>query len=285
MGDLVFKLADEEVPRDRLALLLEHFSKLSDERESWRVMYPLAEVLLLLTCATICSCDDFDEIAAWGESHLPFLRRFSEFHFGIPSERWLRDLVNRIDPILFGRCFESWIAALWPDRHDLIAIDGKTSRRTHDKRKGLKALHTLSAYATNARLTLAQLSVPEKTNEITAIPELLDQLAETKQLKGALVTIDAMGCQVEIADKIVAHGADYLLALKGNQPTLEADVESYFDDAPADRTRRQNDSRERPRPHRDEDLYGLERRGLDRLRSQLSRPAALYQHQDDLEGA
>ena len=124
MDDLIFKLADEEIPRDRLALLLEHFSKLSDERESWRVMYPLAEVLLLLTCATICSCDDFDEIATWGESHLAFLRRFSEFHFGIPGERWLRDLVNRIDPIMFGRCFESWIAALWPGRHDLIAIDG-----------------------------------------------------------------------------------------------------------------------------------------------------------------
>ena len=232
MHDLVLKLADEEVPRDRLALLLEHFSKLSDERESWRVMYPLSEVLLLLTCATICSCDDFDEIAAWGESHLDFLRRFSEFHFGVPGERWLRDLVNRIDPTMFGRCFESWIAALWPGRHDLIAIDGKTSRRTHDKRRGVKALHTLSAYATNARLTLAQLSVPEKTNEITAIPDLLDQLAEANQLKGALVTIDAMGCQVEIADKIVAHGADYLLALKGNQPTLEADVERYFDDAP-----------------------------------------------------
>ena len=101
-------------------------------------------------------------------------------------------------------------------------------------RKGLKALHTLSAYATNARLALAQLSVPEKTNEITAIPELLDQLAETRQLEGALVTIDAMGCQVEIADKIVAHKADYLLALKGNQPTLEADVEDYFRTAPAD---------------------------------------------------
>jgi len=232
MEDLVFKLAGDEVPRDRLALLLEHFSKLSDERESWRVMYPLAEVLLLLTCATICSCDDFDEIAAWGKSHLSFLRRFSDFYFGIPGERWLRDLVNRIDPILFGRCFDSWIAALWPGRHDLIAIDGKTSRRTHDKRQGLKALHTLSAYATNARLTLAQLSVPEKTNEITAIPELLDQLADAQRLEGALVTIDAMGCQVEIADRIVAHHADYLLALKGNQPTLEADVESYFGDAP-----------------------------------------------------
>ena len=101
------------------------------------------------------------------------------------------------------------------------------------QRKGLKALHTLSAYATNARLTLAQLSVREKTNEITAIPELLDHLAQNGQLAGALVTIDAMGCQVEIADTIVDHGADYLLALKGNQPNLEADVVSYFKDAPA----------------------------------------------------
>ncbi|MFT4181870.1 MAG: ISAs1 family transposase [Rhizobium sp.] len=233
MDDLVVRFVGEDAPRPRLALLLEHFSELSDDREPQRIMYPLNEMLLLVTCATICSCDDFDEIVAWGKHHLAFLRRFSEFHFGIPCERWLRILVNRIDPILFGRCFESWIAALWPDRHDLIAIDGKTARRTLEKRKGLKALHTLSAYATKARLTLAQLSVPEKTNEITAIPDLLDQLAEARQLEGALVTIDAMGCQVEIADKIVGHGADYLLALKGNQPTLEADVAAYFSDAPA----------------------------------------------------
>lgn len=191
-------------------------------------------MLLLLTCATIASCDDFDEIAAWGEHHLAFLRRFAPFDFGIPGERWLRTLVNRVDPVLFGRCFESWIKDLWPDRHDLIAIDGKTSRRTHDKRKGMKALHTLSAYATHARLTLAQLSVPEKTNEITAIPELLDHLAGTGQLQGALVTIDAMGCQADIADNITGHGADFLLALKGNQPTLEAEVEAYFDTAPQD---------------------------------------------------
>src|SRR3974377_2300953 len=222
-----------ESPRARLALLLQHFSKIEDEREPWRIVYPLKEVLLLVTCATIASCDDFDDIVAWGKHHLVFLRHFSEYHHGIPCERWLRALLNRIDPILFGRCFNSWIAALWPNRHQFIAIDGKTSRRTHDQRKGLKALHTLSAYATHARLTLAQLSVPEKTNEITAIPDLLDQLAETNHLEGALVTIDAMGCQVEIADKIVAHGADYLLALKGNQPTLEADVESYFKTAPA----------------------------------------------------
>lgn len=232
MNETIDMLADEELPRARLALLLKHFSRIDDRREPWRVMYPLSEVLLILTCATIASCDDFEDIVAWGAAHLDFLRRFAPFHFGIPCERWLATLVNRVDPVLFGRCFEDWIKALWPGRHDLIAIDGKTSRRTHDKGKGLKALHTLSAYATNARLILAQLSVPEKTNEITAIPELLDHLAETGQLAGALVTIDAMGCQVEIADKIVEHKADYLLALKGNQPTLEAEVKDYFNTAP-----------------------------------------------------
>jgi predicted transposase YbfD/YdcC len=226
-------IMDEEVPRARLALLLQHFSELDDGREPWRVMYPLKEVLLLVVCATIASCDDFDDVVAWGKHHLAFLRRFSEFHHGIPCERWLRALLNRVDPILFGGCFTGWIAALWPGRHEFIAIDGKTSRRTHDRRKGLKALHTLSAYASHARLVLAQLGVPEKTNEITAIPDLLDHLAETKQLEGALVSIDAMGCQVAIADKIVAGKADYLLALKGNQSTLQTEVHDYFADAPA----------------------------------------------------
>ena len=235
MDDIADFFANEEVPRARVALLLKHFSRLADDREPWRIVYPLAEVLLLLTCATIASCDDFEDIVAWGAHHLDFLRQFAPFHNGIPCERWLRALVNRVDPLTFGRCFEGWIRALWPDRHDLIAIDGKTSRRTHDKRKGLKALHTLSAYATNAHLTLAQLSVPEKTNEITAIPVLLDQLAEAGRLEGALVTIDAMGCQVEIAAKIVEHKADFLLPLKGNQPTMEAEVATYFETAPANK--------------------------------------------------
>jgi predicted transposase YbfD/YdcC len=216
----------------RLALLLQHFAKISDDRESWRVAYPLKEVLLLVTCATIASCDDFEAIVSWGEHHLAFLRRFSDFHHGVPCARWLRDLMNRIDPALFARCFEAFVASMWPNKHDFIAIDGKTARRTHDKSKGLKALHTLSAYATNARLTLAQLSVPEKTNEITAIPDLLDTLAEAGQLAGAVVTIDAMGCQVDIAQKILDHDAHYVLALKGNQPTLEANVVDYFKTAP-----------------------------------------------------
>jgi len=234
MSGVRVSIVEEDFPRDRLALLLKYFSAIEDEREPWRVMYPLAEVLLLVSCATIAACDDFDDIAAWGEHHVDFLRRFAPYHHGVPGARWLGILLNRIDPGLFRRCFEGWIAAMWPDQPEFIAIDGKTARRSHDRRKGAKALHTLSAYATAARLVLAQTSVPEKTNEITAIPELLDDLAEAGQLKGALVTIDAMGCQVGIAGKIIAHGADYMLALKGNQATLEADVAGYFRTAPRD---------------------------------------------------
>ena len=152
MDTLAATIPDEDIPRARVALLLKHFSVIKDDREPWRIVYPLKEVLLLVVCGTIASCDDFDDIVAWGEHHIDFLRRFAEFHHGIPCERWVRTLFNRIDPVLFGRCFNSWVAALWPDRHEFIAIDGKTSRRTHDKRNGLKALHTLSAYATNARL-------------------------------------------------------------------------------------------------------------------------------------
>jgi predicted transposase YbfD/YdcC len=271
----------DEMPRSRVAALLKQFSQLADGREPWRIMYPLSEVLFLLTCATIAGCDDFDDIVAWGEEHLDFLRRFAPFHFGIPCVRWLQTLVNRLNPVLFGRCFENWIKALWPGRHDLIAIDGKTSRRTHDKRKGLKALHTLSAYATNARLVLGQLSVPEKTNEITAIPELLDHLAETKQLKDALVTIDAMGCQVAIADKIVEHKADYLLALKGNQPTLEAEVADYFNSAPAEELVSKDAEIEKGHGRIEVRSYTASSR-VDWIASDRSYPggAALHPHQD-----
>jgi len=146
MATILDSIFDGEMPRARLALLLHHFCELDDDREPWRVVYPLSEVLLLVTCATIAGCDDFGDIVAWGEEHLDFLRHFSDFHHGIPGERWLRCLVNRVNPALFGRCFTGWVAALWPGRHDFIAVDGKTARRTHDRRKGLKALHTLSAY-------------------------------------------------------------------------------------------------------------------------------------------
>jgi len=138
MNPLAATTPDEDIPRARVALLLKHFSVIKDDREPWRVVYPLREVLLLVVCGTIASCDDFDDIVAWGEDHIDFLRRFCEFYHGIPGERWVRTLFNRVDPVLFSRCFKSWVAALWPDRHEFIAIDGKTSRRTTTSAKGSK---------------------------------------------------------------------------------------------------------------------------------------------------
>jgi predicted transposase YbfD/YdcC len=137
--------------------------------------------------------------------------------------------MNRIDPDLFAACFSSWVAECWPTRPDLVAIDGKTSRRSHDRKHGQKALHLVSAFATTSRIVLGQEAVDEKSNEITAIPALLERI----DVKGALVSIDAMGCNPNIAQSIVDAEADYLLAVKDNQPTLHADVKSYFDTAPS----------------------------------------------------
>jgi len=213
----------------RLRLLLDHLARIKDTRQSWKVAYPLREVLFLVVCGTIASGDDYDDIVDWGEAHLPFLRRFSEFYFGIPCADWLRTVMNRIDPDLFAACFSSWVAECWPDKPDLVAIDGKTSRRSHNRKTGQKALHLVSAFATTSRLVLGQEAVDEKSNEITAIPALLERI----DLAGALVSIDAMGCNPNIAQRILDAKADYLLAVKDNQPTLHADVKSYFETAPS----------------------------------------------------
>lgn len=215
-------------PKGRLALLLCHFAAVEDGRQPWRVAYPLREVLFLVVCGTIANGDDYEDIVDWGEAHLCFLRRFSAFHHGIPCADWLRTLVNRVDPDLFSACFRDWVAACWPQHAGLVAIDGKTSRRTHDRRAGRLPLHLVSAFATNERLVLGQEAVDEKSNEVVAIPALLGRL----DLKGALVSIDAIGCNPAIAQAILDSGADYLLAVKDNQPTLHAEVESYFDTAP-----------------------------------------------------
>src|ERR1700687_3334842 len=211
--------------KPRLRLLLDHFAKIKDARQSWKVAYPLREVLFLVVCGTIASGDDYDDIVDWGEAHLSFLQQFSEFHHGIPCADWLRTVMNRIDPDLFAACFSSWVAECWPDRPDLVAIDGKTSRRSHNRKTGQKALHLVSAFATSSRLVLGQEAVDEKSNEITAIPALIERL----DLKGALVSTDAMGCQTTLAQSILDAEADYLLAVKDNQPTLHADIESYFE--------------------------------------------------------
>jgi predicted transposase YbfD/YdcC len=215
--------------KPQLRVLLDHLATIKDRRQSWKVAYPLREVLFLVVCGTIASGDDYNDIVDWGEAHLSFLRGFSEFYHGTPCADWLRTVMNRIDPELFAACFSSWVAECWPDKPDLVAIDGKTSRRSHNRKTGQKPLHLVSAFATSSQLVLGQEAVEEKSNEITAIPALLERL----DLAGALVSIDAMGCNPNIAQSILDAKADYLLAVKDNQPTLHADVKSYFDTAPA----------------------------------------------------
>ena len=122
--------------KSRLRALLEHFSVIEDPREPWKVAHPLPEVLLLVVCGTIADCDDYDHIAAWGEAHLPFLREMQPYHHGVPGGRWLTLRMNRIDPGLFSACFTAWVREMWPDRPDFVAIDGKTSRRSHDRSNG-----------------------------------------------------------------------------------------------------------------------------------------------------
>ena len=216
------------LPKPRLRSLLDHFSAIKDTRQSCKVMYPLREVILLVVCGTIADGDDYEDIADWGEANLDFLRTMSEFHYGIPCQDWLRVVMNRIDPALFSACFQAWVAERWPGTPSLVALDGKTSRGSHDDAAGRRALHLVSAFATDRHLVLGQEAVEEKSNEIIAIPALLSRLA----LEGALVTIDAMGCNPGIAQNILDAKADYLLAVKDNQPTLHAEIESYFETAP-----------------------------------------------------
>jgi predicted transposase YbfD/YdcC len=208
--------------------LLDHFSALKDPRQAWKVVYPLPEILLLVLAATLAGADDLVEVRLWGRQHLAFLRRFLPFHRGIPSHT-LGDVLNALDPELFKRCFVAWVEDLREREPDVVAIDGKTSRRCHARSKGRDPLHLVSAWASRQRLVLGQEAVAGKSNEITAIPLLLERL----ELAGALVTIDAIGCQTRIAQAILAKQADYLLAVKTNWPGLHTEIVRYFEDAPA----------------------------------------------------
>jgi predicted transposase YbfD/YdcC len=219
--------------KSRVRALLDHFAVIEDPREPWRVAHRLPEVLLLAVCGTIADCDDYEGIAAWGKAHLAFLRGFLPYHHGVPGARWLTILMNRIDPHLFSAAFTAWVRETWPDRLDLVAIDGKTSRRSHDRSADKAPLHLVSAFATTSRLVLGQEAVADKTNEITAIPLLIERLAAKDGLKGALVSIDAIATNPAVATAIRDAQADYLLAVKANQPTLRSEIETFFADAPS----------------------------------------------------
>ena len=208
------------------ASLLDHFSALEDPRQAWKVVYPLPEVLLIVLCGTMAGAEDFAEIERWANRKLDFLRRMLPLARGVPSHDTLGDVMNALPARLFAECFTAWVAALRESAPDIVAIDGKTSRRA--RRADGPALHLVSAWASRQRLVLGQEAVASKGNEITAIPLLLERL----ELTGALVTIDAIGCQKDIAQAIRAKGADYLLALKNNWPTLAEDVRLFFDREP-----------------------------------------------------
>jgi predicted transposase YbfD/YdcC len=201
-------------------VFLRHFEDLPDPRQRAKVMYPLPEVLLLCLLAVLAGAETITDIARFGEAKLALLRRFRPFNQGTPAHDHLGDILATLDAEHFQRCFAAWAASLAGVPEGVVAIDGKTSRRS----KGSKAaLHMVSAFAARQRLALAQVKVADKTNEIVAIPKLLDLLA----IEGAVVTIDAMGCQRAVAKKILERRADYVLALKGNQGTLRDDVEIF----------------------------------------------------------
>jgi predicted transposase YbfD/YdcC len=185
--------------------------------------YPLDEILLLCLLAVLAGAEAVTDIALFGRKKLELLRRFRPFKDGTPAHDHLGDILAVLDAEQFQRCFVAWVAAQTGAPEGVIAIDGKTSRRSGRKKGGNPAIHTVSAFAARQRLVLGQVKVAEKSNEIIAIPKLLDMLA----IEGAIVTIDAMGCQRDIAQKVVDKKADYVLALKGNQGSLREDVETF----------------------------------------------------------
>jgi predicted transposase YbfD/YdcC len=204
-------------------VFLDYFKDLPDPRQRGKVIYPLDEVLLLCLLAVLAGSEAITDIARFGEKKLDLLRRFRPFRDGTPAHDHLGDILATLDAEKFQQCFVAWVAALTGAPADVIAIDGKTSRRSYQKKGAKEPIHMVSAFAVRQRLVLGQVKVAEKSNEIVAIPKLLDMLA----IEGAIVTIDAMGCQREVAKKIIHRKADYLLALKGNQGTLREDVEIF----------------------------------------------------------
>jgi predicted transposase YbfD/YdcC len=207
--------------------VLDFFATVEDPRQRGKVVYRLDEILLIVLAGCLAGADNMVEMAGFARLNLEALQQIRPFARGVPSHDTLTDVVNALDPGTFEECFEAWIGAIRPDGPDLIAIDGKTSRRTGHARTGQRPLHTLSAYAREQRLVLAQEVVDGKSNERTLIPSLLDKL----RLKGSLVTIDAAGSYRPIAEQIVEAGADYLLTVKANQPKLLARIKAALEQA------------------------------------------------------
>jgi len=209
---------------------VEHFSELKDSRLERNKLHALPDILVLVVCAMISGAEGWEDIAAFGHSKLEWLRRFIPLKNGVPSHDCIAYVISRLNPKHFSECFTRWAEEVREKTQgEVIAVDGKTARGSQNRKRGKNPLHMVSAWATANRLVLGQEATEEKSNEITAIPRLLEVL----ELHGCIVTIDAMGCQREIAEQIVNQGADYVLGLKGNQSSLHEAVEDYFTTAQA----------------------------------------------------
>lgn len=212
------------MPTPTSVRIQDHFASLTDPRRR-KVLYPLVNVVTIAICAAVCGADDFVAIAKFGGAKRKWLSRFLDLKDGIPSHDRFNAIFAAIKPAEFEACLLSWITALHElTGGQLVAIDGKTLRRSFDAATSKAAIHMVSAWATANHITLGQVVVDEKSNEITAIPKLLKML----EIVGSLVTIDAMGCQTEIAQTILDAKADYVLAVKKNQPTLYDGISWFF---------------------------------------------------------
>jgi len=198
------------------------FSQLTDPRVPYLNEHRLIDIITIAICAVICGADNWVDVAAYGQTHETWLRNFLELPHGIPSHDTFGRVFALLDGEKFQDCFQEWVTGVFGghERGEIIPIDGKTVRRSHGRKLGKKAIHLVSAWASRRGVSLGQFKVEEKSNEITAIPALLEVL----EIAACTVTIDAMGCQKEIAQTIVDKEADYVLAVKGNQERLHDDV-------------------------------------------------------------
>lgn len=215
---------------DSGSLFIQCFGRIKDPRLDRKKQHSLLDIMAISICAAIAGADNWTEIADFGHAKEEWLRTFLKLPNGIPSHDTFGRVFGLLDTEQFEEAFREWVMAIQGQVKGVVAIDGKTIRRSHDHGRGKKAIHVVSAWARESSLALGQVTVDEKSNEITAIPELVRKL----DLKGCLVTIDAMGCQRDIAQTIIDAHADYLLAVKGNQATLAEDVESEFKHAMAE---------------------------------------------------